>query len=244
MANDPVLDSAAWDRLALHARAAATAIEQTPAVASPESERPPGGLTRLARAVLARHRAAWHTLLHPFETFRAWLARLLAPPADARSTTAVRGAAGASKIATTDGQTPTVTPEHNAQAPTPSLEATWQSVRDALLEAAQDPTADPKGVGTRIAATIPAEHRTQITERLTALAQTAEATAQALQAKAQPPESSPARAEPSPAKTATKGSAPAEPQRRGPQAPLAESPPMPVASASVPSRSTKRAVHR
>ena len=240
MAQDAVLDATAWDRLAVHAKTTAEAI-----MAPQASDRPPGYLARLTHDVLARHRAAWRTLLHPLDTFRAWLVRVLAPPASG-SPTAVQGSVHGAQAAGRDPQTVVTAPAISATN-TPTLEATWQSVRDELFAAAQDPTADPKTVGARIATTIPAEHRAAMAERLTALAQTAQVTAQALQAKAQAqaqnPEPSPSRAETPSEQTTAKASEPAEPQRRGPKAPVPETSPVPVTS-SVPSRSTKRAAHR
>ena len=254
-------DPAAWSRLAEHAQAAAAAIGEAPA----QEPDQPGAFTRLIRDLITKRRAAWHTLWHPLDTFRAWLARVLAPPTaprglpivhstmtvqDTERTSQARAQAVEKEPAVGRSAAGEVRPSE-----APSIDDTWQTVRAALLAAAQDPTADPKAVGSRIAEMVPPTHRTAVAERLTVLAETARATAQALQEReTKTPEPVPVQdageqekaQESKQAPEAAQETAPAAPEtttpsrRRRPKAPVPETP-TPPAPMSVPSRSAKRA---
>lgn len=177
-------DPESWMRLAVHAQAAASALQPPGTQAQARaSAKKPGAFTRLLNEVVNRRREAWHTLWHPLDTLKAWLAQVFAPRSE--GSPVERGTPQAA-FSTPREHSPQ-TPVRSAATTTPTIDTVWTQAHDTLWAAAKDPAADPATVGAQLAQQIPPEHRAAIAERLQALATMARETAQALQPKSSTP---------------------------------------------------------
>ena len=196
------LDSAAWLRLGNIAQATHSSL-QSQSQAQPAKTPVAASVPRQSQGILAAIAAeTWRTLQngwdkfrHPIQHFRRWLADMMQP----QPPQAARGDAPQAGVAPDQP-----TPPEKGPGRGPTLDQTWNAVRDQLFEAAKDPKADPQKVADSIVAAIPADHKQAMAERLHWLADMAQTTAQSLQAVE--------------TKTAAKS---AEPER----APLGEPPP-------------------